>query len=191
MKRVKNKIGIKINKLTIVDEYLNDKNIKILKCLCDCGEYHITTFSKLKINYTKSCIKCSYNNRKIKPKLYKESPTFKGYQDIPLTLFNRFLLVAKKRNIEFNIAIEDVYNQLINQNKKCAYTDIDLLLDKNNCNASLDRIDSSIGYTVDNIQWIYKPINLMKKDFNDHYFIKMCSLISENYLNTGISNTSK
>jgi hypothetical protein len=43
--------------------------------------------------------------------------------------------------------------------------------------ASLDRIDSSRGYTADNIQWVHKHVNLMKRSFNEEYFINTCKQI--------------
>ena len=36
--------------------------------------------------------------------------------------------------------------------------------------ASLDRIDSSKGYTEDNIQWVHKDVNQMKMDLPEQRF---------------------
>jgi len=47
-------------------------------------------------------------------------------------------------------------------------------------NASLDRIDSSIGYVNDNVQWVHKDINMMKRIYTQEYFIYLCKLVSEN-----------
>ncbi len=44
--------------------------------------------------------------------------------------------------------------------------------------ASLDRIDSSKGYTKDNIQWVHKHVNLMKHKFDQKYFVDICKLIA-------------
>mgnify|MGYP007044016634 CR=1 FL=1 len=46
--------------------------------------------------------------------------------------------------------------------------------------ASLDRIDSSKGYIEGNVQWVHKDINWMKQDFNEEYFIFLCSEITKN-----------
>ena len=52
--------------------------------------------------------------------------------------------------------------------------------------ASLDRIDSSKGYTKSNIQWVHKDINKMKSDFSMLRFLELCyavlngRLLSEN-----------
>jgi len=44
--------------------------------------------------------------------------------------------------------------------------------------ASLDRIDSTKNYTIDNIQWVHKDVNKMKMDFSQEYFIEMCRLVT-------------
>lgn len=46
--------------------------------------------------------------------------------------------------------------------------------------ASLDRIDNSKGYEEGNIQWVHKDVNFMKRTYSQEYFIKLCTLISEN-----------
>ena len=49
-----------------------------------------------------------------------------------------------------------------------------------NRTASLDRIDSNKGYTIDNVQWVHKDINKMKMDLEEDVFIDNCKLIIEN-----------
>ena len=74
------------------------------------------------------------------------------------------------------------------QNGKCALSGIDIPLLKNPKTkaqresqlASVDRINSSIGYVEGNVQWVHKDINLMKNKFDQNYFIKMCKKISKN-----------
>lgn len=44
--------------------------------------------------------------------------------------------------------------------------------------ASLDRIDSSKPYIIDNIQWVHKDINFMKRTYSHDYFIKLCKLVA-------------
>ena len=46
--------------------------------------------------------------------------------------------------------------------------------------ASLDRIDSTKGYSKDNIQWVHKDINCMKMDFSQQYFIDLCVKVAKN-----------
>lgn len=54
--------------------------------------------------------------------------------------------------------------------------------------ASLDRIDSTKGYTEYNIQWVHKLINIAKSTLTNNQFISMCMDICEN--NKNIQNIS-
>ena len=114
----------------------------------------------------------SNNNRKI---LYK---------DIRIDYWNSLMSGAKRRNISFDISIEYAWKILIDQNKKCALSGIDLTfctsrIEKTSFQtASLDRIDSSKGYVEGNIQWTHKSINKMKMNIDQNEFINFCKLIS-------------
>lgn len=44
--------------------------------------------------------------------------------------------------------------------------------------ASLDRIDSSKEYTIENIQWVHVVVNYMKQSYPQEEFIKWCHIIS-------------
>jgi hypothetical protein len=44
--------------------------------------------------------------------------------------------------------------------------------------SSLDRKDSSIGYTKDNIRWVLKDINMMKQQFSEDRFLELCHQVS-------------
>lgn len=58
----------------------------------------------------------------------------------------------------------------------CALSNVPLSsIDK----ASLDRIDSSLGYIEGNLQWVHKDVNKMKNDFNQDHFIEFCKLIAK------------
>jgi hypothetical protein len=46
-------------------------------------------------------------------------------------------------------------------------------------NASLDRIDSSLGYIITNVQWIDKEVNYAKQEMTNEQFIKMCKKVTE------------
>ena len=47
--------------------------------------------------------------------------------------------------------------------------------------ASLDRKNSNLDYTKENIQWVHKDVNYMKMSLNEKYFIKLCKLISRRF----------
>ena len=89
------------------------------------------------------------------------------------------------RNIEVHCTIQDAWKQFEKQDGKCALSGAILSLplsykDKKFTNASLDRIDSSKPYDVDNIQWVDKHINIMKNALPENDFIEICRRIVEN-----------
>lgn len=75
------------------------------------------------------------------------------------------------------------------QNGKCALSGVDINLsdklhkfspDYSTFTASVDRIDSSKGYIVGNIQWVHKTINYIKRDLDENEFIDWCKKIADN-----------
>lgn len=51
--------------------------------------------------------------------------------------------------------------------------------------ASIDRIDSSKGYTKDNIQWVHKNVNIMKMDQTMDQFLYICKKIVDHQAKIG------
>lgn len=103
-----------------------------------------------------------------------------GTDVVPGTYFNSLEHSAKKRNLIFNITIQEISDLYIKQNGKCALTNLSIYLNRSKKvknTASLDRIDSNKGYTIDNVQWVHKDINNMKMNKNQDYFIELCKLI--------------
>jgi hypothetical protein len=101
---------------------------------------------------------------------------------------NRFLGIIKRcanrRNIIFNISRDDIWNQYLKQNKKCYYSGVDIFFaykekDRSLQSVSIDRIDSSKGYTKDNIVIVHKKINILKWDLSEYDFLEMCKKVSE------------
>lgn len=95
---------------------------------------------------------------------------------------------AKQKHI-WNITKEFLWYLYTNQNKKCALSGIDIYFPQTpkdyntgNYNLSIDRIDSNLGYTEDNVQLVHKDINLMKLDLSMKDFLYFAKLIYENNL---------
>lgn len=53
-------------------------------------------------------------------------------------------------------------------------------LTRKNTTASLDRIDSKIGYIEGNVQWVHKDINKMKNSHTHATFLQWCRLCVDN-----------
>ena len=113
-------------------------------------------------------------------RFYKTSPCWKGYEDIPLSVYSHLFKRARYKNIDISIDIKDMWEQYLSQDRTCTLSGISLDLRKGirdigNC--SLDRIDSNKGYSKDNIQWIFKIINSMKREYAEWYFLLICRLV--------------
>jgi len=80
-----------------------------------------------------------------------------------------------------------------NQNGKCVYTGVDLVLPhdsnyklvSNNFKASIDRIDSSKPYSIDNIQFTSLTVNLAKSTMSNSELLEFFEIIN-NMGHTGI-----
>ena len=83
---------------------------------------------------------------------------------------------AKVRNIDFNLDKNMLKTQLHLQDGRCALTGIKFWP---KYNFSVDRIDSSKGYSMDNIQLVLLRINLAKHTMSNDKFIDMCNQVTE------------
>jgi hypothetical protein len=128
---------------------------------------------------------------------YKHDETikrqWKGHGEISGSLWKRILNQAKSRGLSVEITIEDAWNLFLSQERRCKLTRLPLVFStgyiKADGTASLDRIDSSIGYTKNNIQWVHKDVNQMKMDLAQDYFIDLCRRIVE--INDGEDSYNK
>jgi hypothetical protein len=82
------------------------------------------------------------------------------------------------RSIEFSVSLEEAWELFVNQNERCALSDLPIKFGlHNHQTASLDRIDSSLGYTLGNVQWVHKHINYMKWKLSEKEFIELCGKV--------------
>lgn len=74
---------------------------------------------------------------------------------------------AKNRNLEWSLKLNDIKEMLLQQNRKCRYSDHELVLAANHPDTiSLDRIDSTKGYVRSNVVLCSTRVNLMKLDMS-------------------------
>ena len=111
----------------------------------------------------------------------KPSHTFKGDKDIYRKFWNRIQKSARQRNLEFNITMQEAWEIFIKQNQSCAVTGLPIHFEtrsgRGDGNASLDRIDSSKGYTADNIQWVCKEVDKLKWDKTELELVQVCKKV--------------
>lgn len=179
-------IGNKFGKLLAVEEIPERKSGGIrYKCLCDCGNYHEAFATHLRKGKITHC-GCT-------PVLGSKHHQWTGVGEISSAFWYDHIVRSAngskannrtRKPKELTLTITEAWELFLKQNKKCALTNLDLNFPKKhrdkNYNASLDRIDSTKGYTLDNVQWVHKDVNIMKNKFDNNYFIDMCKKI---YLN--------
>lgn len=110
----------------------------------------------------------------------KNNDGFKGYEEISSKFFTHIKRRAISKKLEFNITLEYIWDLFIKQERKCKLSGLSITLPKTGSDAyvaSLDRIDSSKGYIIGNVQWVHKDINRMKSNFDEEYFVNLCKLV--------------
>lgn len=95
---------------------------------------------------------------------------------------------AKSRNLSNDLTLDQVRDVFKKQGGKCRFTGKDLTLGTNKMtDMSIDRINSSKGYTKYNIQLVCSVINNMKSDLPDRKFIEYCTLIHKNFFQSRLA----
>jgi hypothetical protein len=181
-KKIRDLTGQKWNKLQVLGRASSERTGEIRwDCVCDCGVKttvstdHITR----KTNPVKSC-GCHRKKRGV------EHKDWAGVGDISGNWWSshitREINQNKRHKVCMDLTIEWAWNLFLKQDRKCALSGIPLVFgNRSDYNtASLDRIDSSKGYEIGNVQWVHKDINFMKRTYSQEYFIQMCKLVAEN-----------
>ncbi len=170
--------GMKFGKWEVIGERMKKMKSPRILCKCECGKEKDVLVDRLDSGTSRGCFSC------VRRTQYKLGQTY----------WTTIVRGAEQRNIKIDITMEEAAQLYIKQNKKCALTGLDIDFGFNSKSdggytkeqrrsASLDRIDSTGGYTKDNIQWIHKQINVMKNRFSQEHFIEMCKLVTENAKN--------
>lgn len=168
--------GQRINSFTVLEK-VKINNQKHWKCRCElCGKIKIIKITAIKKLKSCGCFLGSSN---------KHNHNWKGCGDIPGKYWWTIKKGAKTRGHQFDLTFEDIWLLFLKQNKRCALSGVEINFSHNtrreDMTASLDRIDSTKGYCLDNVQWVHKDVNLMKQKFSQEYFIEMCKQIAENH----------
>jgi hypothetical protein len=142
-------------------------------CQCNCGsEPKMVTKENLLKGATKGCLNCTGIRH-----MRENNNNWKGFGEISGSVFNRIRSGARVRDLDLFVNPE-LLNKLWDESKGiCALSGLALDLQST---ASLDRIDSSIGYIQGNIQWVHKDINKMKNDLDEEHFKDLCRLVAQN-----------
>ena len=139
----------------------------VVRCTCGSVTEHLLPYHHYIDKQSLGCRECSKHF------------TNKGVGEISGSFWALVKSGALKRNIPFELDINDAWNLYLKQKGLCAISGVDISFapttnkkDRKYQTASLDRIDSSKGYTINNVQWVHKDVNIMKNKFSMEYFNK-------------------
>lgn len=183
--KLNNLTNKRFNKLVVIERIASDRGNSVWwLCKCDCGKE--TKVRGQHLTRTKNSVQSCGCLKLLKGRNHKD---WKGCGEISGDYWSTHILRNKvkkgnRSNLEISITISEAWDLFLTQNRKCALSGIELSFPKGwhdrSGTASLDRIDSSKGYTKENVQWVHKDVNMMKRIYTQEYFIKMCKLISDN-----------
>lgn len=144
-----------------------------------CGveqSYVRRAYAEHSLRLNKLCRKCS--NRDPKKK------NMGWHRGIRVSWYNRFKYSAETRGIYWGITIDDVADIMEQQESKCALTGWDIEFPESGsiqkAPASIDRINSELGYTRENSQILTRQVNMMKQHYSQEDFIAVCKAVARN-----------
>jgi DNA-directed RNA polymerase subunit RPC12/RpoP len=125
----------------------------------------------------KRCNHCAV--RRMSRPIGKASTSYKGTAFFPGRLCAAWRCSAKRRGHSWLLTREDLDSQYRIQNGKCALSGIEMDTSHSSpYRPSIDRIDSSQGYILGNVQFICSIINMMKNRYPEPLFLDMCKKIT-------------
>ncbi len=103
---------------------------------------------------------------------------------------------AKRKDRDFNITIDYLEQLWKKQDGKCPFTGKELIIKKSARDKmsrapdrlSIDRIDSSKGYVIDNIQLVSMMFNFAKSDWKDQDVLDFCQDVVNNQENNPLGD---
>lgn len=179
----------------------NIKNRKTITFICDyCNKEGIKSLSEYNRNIRLGrknycCRECSAKgagktrtgvSRTVTTAMLEHNRSICNNRQNEFTPFKYTFRNISKRFKEIDIDLQYLKNLWESQKGICPYTGLSLVLPQDNnlkkialpYRASLDRIDSNLGYVKGNVQFVSTPINLMKSTMTDLETKKYLKLIS-------------
>lgn len=163
--------GEKYGRLTAVSVYSLPRTgeTKWL-CWCDCGGTRLAKPSDLTRGNVTSC-GCTKGMCRIK-----------NPGGISHHYWSRLRRSATKRGLVFDVDSEYALYLFRLQEGRCALSGWPITITPySSQTASMDRIDSGVGYLRNNLQWLHVDLNFLKGSFSDDYVITMARAISRNH----------
>lgn len=180
----------------ILEEVKQNKRLMV-KVQCDCGSIELRRKDHVESGRTKGCKSCS---AKQTAKQYPPPVNVTGYGLLSGTHYSAISSGAKRRGISFEVSAKYLWELFLKQQGLCALTDIPITLIraiKNNnvdwevITASLDRIDSDLGYVEGNVWWVHKEINRLKNNYTMQELLFWSKLLLDKHGNPELSTVNE
>lgn len=175
-------IGSRFGALVVTGfEHSEKSKLWYATVLCDCGNSSKETLRKLEKAKRLTCgVPGCPQFHAIRQK-HGKLAAFTGFGEIYGSRWAGWRIGAEKRGLTFEVTVEEGWGLFEEQQRRCALSGIELTFGNSinrNITASLDRIDSSKGYSLGNVQWVHKRINLMKSSLSDEEFRAWCHRVT-------------
>ncbi len=152
------------------------------ECVCSCGSIRVLSSDHLtrKTNPVKSC-GCLQKER-----IGAAHSQWNGVGGISggwwCTHVERERKQSTRPKVPVTLTKEEAWKLYEEQGGLCALSGVPIVIasSSHNNTASIDRIDSSGGYELGNVQWVHKHVNFMKRTYSQEYFIDMCTKVANN-----------
>lgn len=170
-------VGRVFGALTVIADSGRRKSRRpIWDCQCSCGNIASVLGKYLVNGDTKSCGCWASRN---------PAHNRNAVHEITLSFWTPITKQAARRGIPFEIDREFAWRLFVAQQRRCALTGIELCFSTNirdqrgKHTASLDRLDAGRGYTVGNVQWVHKRVNIMKNVMGNEEFVEWCGFVQD------------
>ena len=166
---VKFRKGKVYGRLTLVEDLGVKKGSRKFKCKCECGSVVSRRAYDVVNLHTRSC---GCLNKELAAERISEARKLRKVKkaDPVQSLYNRYKQGAARRELPFKLTLEQ-FGLIVK--KKCAYCGI---ISKSRLNG-VDRIDSSKGYIVGNVNPACKICNVSKWTLSKSAFLDMVTRI--------------
>ncbi len=173
-----------------MEKYKNNRKLVTINCDCCSKEYekpiseYNRNIAKNRKNYCSRSCSATANNKGIVRNPI--APSNSGNKRDNYTKFRYYLRNSLKRFKDNDLTLEYLQEIWDKQQGVCPYSGVKLTLSTYTkiskdtiYSASLDRIDSNIGYLQGNVQFVSTAINYMKGVMSHEDTIKMCDIIAK------------
>jgi hypothetical protein len=177
MPQIRDMLGLRCGRLTVISFSHSDGEDVWWNCECSCGKKVVT--SRRRLANTRKPPSCGCLRSEVASETH-----WRGAGELGLEKWSHIVRMARDRGIEVSLSIGDAWELYSAQGGRCALSGAPIIFTtrrskegRSACTASLDRIDSSIGYVPGNVQWLHKVVNIMKNVLSQEEFLLWCEMI--------------